>query len=63
MIPSNPFVLLIVYLLLVGCVVWVLRWVLAQAGVPSPWSWVIPLIIGILLTIVAFSMAGLPIFA
>lgn len=63
MIPNDPFVRLIIYLLLAGCAVWALRWVLAQAGVPHPWNWVFPLIIGILLIIVAFSMAGLPIFA
>lgn len=63
MIPQDPFVMLIIYLLLAGCAVLALRWVLAQAGVPHPWNWVVPLIIGIFLILLAFSMAGLPLFA
>lgn len=63
MIPQNPFILLIFYLFLAGCAIWVLRWALTKAGVPDPFSWIFPLILGILLIILAFSMAGIPIFS
>lgn len=63
MIPNDPFIRLIIYLLLVGGVIWALRWTLGQAGVPAPWHWVIVLVIGLLLILLAFSMAGLPLFA
>lgn len=63
MIPNNPFILLIFYLFLAGCAIWALRWALGKAGVPDPFTWLVPLVLGILLIILAFSMAGLPIFA
>lgn len=63
MIPNNPFILLIFYLFLAGAAIWALRWALAQAGAPAPWLWLIPLIVGILLIAVAFSMAGMPLFS
>lgn len=63
MIPNNPFILLIFYLLLAGGAIWALRWALTKAGAPEPFNWIIPLVVGILLIIVAFTMAGLPLFA
>lgn len=63
MIPNDPFVRLIIYLLLAGGAILALRWVLGKAGVPAPWDWVATLIIGILLILLAFRMAGLPLFA
>lgn len=63
MIPNDPFVRLIIYLILAGGATWALNWALTQAKVPSPFHWVITVVIGLLLILLAFSMAGLPLFA
>lgn len=63
MIPQDPFVMLIIYLILAGGATWALRWALTQARVPDPFNWVITLVIGLLLVLLAFRMAGLPLFA
>lgn len=63
MIPNDPFIRLIIYLLLAGGAIAALRWALIQAKVPDPWNWIIVLVIGLFLILLAFSMAGLPIFA
>jgi hypothetical protein len=62
-IPNDPFVKLIIYLILAGGAIWALKWALTEAGVRSPWLWLITLVIGLLLILLAFSMAGLPLFA
>lgn len=63
MIPNDPFIRLILYLLLAGCAVWALKWLLAKIGVPDPFNWVIALVLGLGLLVMAFNMAGIPIFA
>lgn len=63
MIPNDPFVKLIIYLILAGGATWALRWALSQSRVPDPWAWVIALVIGLLLILLAFRLAGLPLFA
>lgn len=63
MIPQDPFIRLIIYLVLAGGAIWALNFALAQAKVPSPWHWVISLVIGLLLILLAFRLAGLPLFA
>lgn len=55
---NNPFVLLIVYLLLVLLVLWALSEVLKQMGVSDPVKRIAMLLVGILLLIVAFAMSG-----
>lgn len=63
MIPNDPFVRLIIYLILASGAIWALHFALTQAKCPDPWRWVITLVIGLLLILLAFSMAGLPLFA
>lgn len=63
MIPDDPFVRLIIYLILAGGATAALRWALTQSRVPEPWNWGFTLVVGVLLIVIAFSMAGLPLFA
>lgn len=58
---GDPFIKLIVYLLLVALAVWVLRYSLTQMRVPDPPNWIATLIIGILLLLLAFRLSGIAI--
>lgn len=55
---SNPFILLIVYLLFVLLAIYILRLVLTQMRVDDPANWIITLVVGALLLLLAFSMSG-----
>lgn len=55
---SNPFVLLILYLLLVLLALWAFSEVLAQMGVGEPAKRIATIVVGILLLIVAFALSG-----
>lgn len=56
---SDPFVNLIIYLLLAACAVWAFRYMLTQMRVGDPPNWIFTLIIGVLLIILAFRMSGI----
>lgn len=56
---GDSFVNLIIYLLLVALAVWALRYTLTQMRVPDPPNWIVTLIVGILLLLLAFRMSGI----
>lgn len=56
---SDPFINLIIYLLLVAAAVWAFRYVLTQMRVPDPPNWIFTLVVGVVLIILAFRLSGI----
>lgn len=56
---GDPFIRLIIYLLLVAGAVWAFRYVLTQMKAPETPAWIATLIVGVLLLVLAFRLSGI----
>ncbi len=59
---GDPFIKLILYLLLAACAIWAFRYVLTQMRVPDPPNWIFTLVVGVVLVLLAFRMAGIGLY-
>jgi hypothetical protein len=55
---TQGLILLIIWILLIGCVLWAVRWALSQSGLPAPVQTVTLVVIALVILLVVLTRFG-----